>query len=119
MQTSWEAACLRTYYEMLPDSAARENNFHQRRVTTPSIIALIYALHAPTFQMMHPIKISCTKMTAKGFVASSYLYPGMLLCRCRNKKAKQIIYFMCCSFTCSSREPVCSGRPDGATVVST
>ena len=45
--------------------------FHQRRVTTPSISASIYALHAPTFQMMRRIVISCTKTTAKGFVASS------------------------------------------------
>jgi hypothetical protein len=66
MRTSREAACLRTYNEILPDSAAKENH-----VTPPSIIALIYALHAPTFQMMRQIVMSCTKTTAKGFVASS------------------------------------------------
>ncbi len=71
MRTSREAACLRAYNKMLPESAAEETKVHQRMVTTPSIIALIYALHAPTFQMMLPIEISCTMTTAKGFVASS------------------------------------------------
>jgi hypothetical protein len=75
MQTSRDTACLGPYNEILPDHGQtllpRRTMLHQRRATTPSIIVLIYALYAPTFQIIHQIVIRCTMTTAKGFVASS------------------------------------------------